>query len=124
MTTRAFALLTPIWALLLGSPAHAADAGKPAQPPAEVKEEHSVIGVAGAAKEPDTSQHTQHPGAQWFGDAGLGLFIHWGIASVRAMNISWPMFDRGTGAAITPDEYWTQAKDFNPKKYDPDKWIK
>src|SRR5712691_12095545 len=35
--------------------------------------------------------HTTHPDAQWFGDAGFGLFIHWGIASVRAMNISWPM---------------------------------
>jgi len=85
-----------------------------------VKEEHDVIGNVAS----NDDKHTTHPGAQWFGDAGLGLFIHWGIASVRAMNISWPMFDRGTGAAITPNEYWTQAKDFNPKHYDPDKWLK
>lgn len=28
--------------------------------------------------------HNTHPYAQWFPDAGLGLFIHWGIASVDA----------------------------------------
>ena len=32
-----------------------------------------------------------HPDAQWFPDAGLGLFLHWGISSVRGINISWPM---------------------------------
>ena len=32
-----------------------------------------------------------NPEAQWYPDAGLGLFIHWGIASVKAINISWPM---------------------------------
>ena len=26
--------------------------------------------------------HTAHPDAQWFPDAGLGLFLHWGICSV------------------------------------------
>jgi alpha-L-fucosidase len=89
-----------------------------------VPQEHAALAVE-AIKDSDLV-HTTHPGAQWFPQAGLGLFIHWGIASVRAMNISWPMFDRGTGtgAAITPNEYWTQAKDFNPKKYDPDKWLR
>jgi alpha-L-fucosidase len=82
--------------------------------------EHQVIGVAPT----DTGRHTDHPAAQWFPEAGLGLFIHWGIASVRAMNISWPMFDRGNGASITPEEYWAQAKSFNPRKYDPDSWLK
>jgi alpha-L-fucosidase len=82
--------------------------------------EHAVIGVG----TPEDTTHTQHPGAQWFPEAGLGLFIHWSIASVKAMNISWPMFDRGTGSQITPNDYWAQAKDFNPKKYDPDKWLK
>ncbi len=54
-----------------------------------VKGEHAEIGVAPSK---DTgSSHTLHPDAQWYPDAGLGLFIHWGISSVRAMNISWPM---------------------------------
>ena len=111
-----------------------------------VSAEHGDIGVG---KETADS-HTQHPDAQWYPDAGLGLFIHWGIASVKAMNISWPMIpgralakERITDPAereriiregdynldgkpnpITPNEYWEMAKDFNPQKYDPDKWLK
>jgi len=54
---------------------------------ATVKDEHGDIGLG---KE-TAGSHTQNPDAQWYPDAGLGLFIHWGIASVKAMNISWPM---------------------------------
>lgn len=111
-----------------------------------VKEEHAGIGVE--ATKP-ASPHTLHPDAQWFPDAGLGLFLHWGISSVRGMNISWPMIPGralarskvsaeerkriiresdynldGNPPQITPIEYWTMAADFNPRKYDPDKWLK
>lgn len=111
-----------------------------------VKDEHGDIGLG---KE-TASSHTQHPDAQWYPDAGLGLFIHWGIASVKAINISWPMIPgralarehitdpaereriiresdynlNGKPNSITPNEYWEMAKDFNPRKYDPDKWLK
>ena len=113
---------------------------------ATVKAEHGDIGLG---KE-TASTHTQHPDAQWYPDAGLGLFIHWGIASVKAMNISWPMIPgralatrritdpaereriiregdynlNGKPNSITPNQYWEMAKDFNPQKYDPDKWLK
>jgi alpha-L-fucosidase len=111
-----------------------------------VKEEHAGIGVE--ATKP-ASTHTLHPDAQWFPETGLGLFLHWGISSVRGMNISWPMIPGralakskvsaaereriiresdynldGKPPQITPNEYWTMAADFNPKKYDPDKWLK
>jgi alpha-L-fucosidase len=110
-----------------------------------VKAEHDEINN-GKKIEPS---HTMHPDAQWYPEAGLGLFIHWGISSVRAMNISWPMRPgralakvkltseerervvresdynlNGKPPEITPNEYWSQAKDFNPQKYDPDKWLK
>ena len=111
-----------------------------------VGDEHALIGV-GAGK---STAHTQNPDAQWYPDAGLGLFIHWGIASVKAMNISWPMIPgralakqriddpagreriireedwnlNGKKPEITPNQYWSMAKDFNPQKYDPDKWLK
>ena len=111
-----------------------------------VQAEHGDIGVA----EETSASHTQHPDAQWYPDAGLGLFIHWGIASVKAINISWPMIPGralakkhitdpaereriiregdynldGKPNSITPNEYWELAKDFNPQKYDPDKWLK
>ena len=51
-----------------------------------VKSEHDMIGL-GSTKDLTAGSHTQHPEAQWFGDAGLGLFLHWGISSVKAMNI-------------------------------------
>ncbi len=86
-------------------------------------EEKSAIGNAAMT---DTQAHTTHPDAQWFPDAGLGLFIHWGIASVKAINISWSMRDglNGRPAEITPNDYFAMAKDFNPMDYNPDEWIK
>jgi alpha-L-fucosidase len=112
-----------------------------------VKSEHDMIGLGG---EKASAEHTTHPDAQWYPDAGLGLFLHWGISSVKAMNISWPMIPgRPLGAkriedpaereriiregdwnlngkpnSITPNEYWAMAKDFNPQQYDPDQWCK
>ena len=111
----------------------------------EAAAEHSMINI----KEEKNATHTLHPDAQWFPEAGLGLFIHWGLASVKNMDISWPMIPgralankkldsaelarvvrekdynlTGKPPAITPNEYWAMAKDFNPQQYDPDKWIK
>ena len=55
-----------------------------------VQAEHDAIDNAAMTRMPP---HTMHPDAQWYGDAGLGLFIHWGIASVKGINISWSMID-------------------------------
>src|SRR5439155_21566041 len=68
-----------------------------------VKSEHDMIGL-GSSKDPAAGSHTQHPDAQWFGDAGLGLFLHWGISSVKAMNISWPMIPGRALAAKRIDD--------------------
>ena len=111
----------------------------------DAKAEHSMINV----KEEKNAAHTMHRDAQWFPEAGLGLFIHWGLSSVKNMDISWPMIPgralankkldsaelmrvvrekdynlNGKPPAITPNEYWAMARDFNPQHYDPDKWIK
>ena len=113
-----------------------------------VGDEHAVIGVGDGKN--GGSPHTMHPDAQWFPDAGFGLFLHWGISSVHEMNISWPMIPgrplaeirvsdpvererivrekdydlTGKAPGITPNGYWSMAKDFNPRQYDPDKWLK
>ena len=109
----------------------AADAGPlpaPGRTPAAgadgVRGEHAAIGLAPGT--PEQIDKNDHPGAQWFPEAGLGLFIHWGISSVRSMNISWPMIERSAEAPahIAPNDYWAMAKDFQPSRYNPDKWLK
>lgn len=71
---------------------------------------------------------TTHPEAQWFGNAGLGIFLHWGISSVDGRgDLSWFMmkdtpWDKGA-LKITPEEYWALADRFNPARHDPDKWL-
>ena len=128
--------------LLATSSAIAQDAAK--RDERTVKAEHGMIG---AGKE--SAERPTHPDAQWFPEAGFGLFLHWDISSVRAMNISWPMIPgrplaakriedpaereriireedwnlKGTKPEITPLEYWTQAEKFNPQNYNPDKWM-
>jgi len=93
--------------------------------------------------------HTLHPDAQWYPKAGLGLFIHWGLSSVKNVDASWPMIT-GWGLAsikldsaemarvirerqyninndrpvLTPNEYWSWAKEFNPQNYNPEEWMK
>ena len=110
-----------------------------------VSAEHGMIG--GQENLNADASHTGDPGAQWYPDAGFGLFLHWGICSVRGMNISWSMIPgralakrrlspdelarvikeqdwnlNGQPPEITPNEYWSMANDFNPREYDPNKW--
>lgn len=113
-----------------------------------VKQEHSEIGIP-SVKDP-AKVHTSHPDAQWFPDAGLGLFLHWSPCSVLKMNISHTMIPgralgkkritdpvereriireqdynlNGKKPEITPNAYWALAEKFNPSAYDPDKWCK
>jgi alpha-L-fucosidase len=118
-----------------------------------IKMEHAQIGIV---DNPSTNyKHTTHPGAQWFGEAGFGMFIHWSIASINEIDLSWPMMpgaqitrkspkltndevkkimDSGNfftdlacekdGTCVTPNQYWDQAKKFNPSSYNPDTWVK
>jgi alpha-L-fucosidase len=70
-------------------------------------------------------QRSTHPDAQWFGDASLGLFLHWGIASVDGeIDLSWPMvFNMGKGKKIPPADYWKLADRFKAENYDPKLWL-
>lgn len=76
-----------------------------------------VAGIAG--------QRNAHPDAQWFGDASLGLFLHWGISSAHGgIDLSWPMVtNMGTGLKIKPAEYWKLAEQFKAEHYDPNLWL-
>ena len=65
----------------------------------------------------------KHPDAQWFPDAGLGLFIHWGIASVGASgDLSWGMLANKPwkDKTVTPNTYYAWAQQWKPDKVDYD----
>jgi alpha-L-fucosidase len=89
------------------------------------------------------------PGAQWYPEAGFGLFVHWGLSSVDAINISWSMrpgsvlartrissaterarivrekdYNLNGKVPLSANSYWKQAETFDPQSYDPDKWLK
>ena len=57
---------------------------------------------------------------QWFQDAKLGVFIHWGYYSVNGVSESWSMYHKH----ISYQDYIAQAKGFTAKKYDPEVWAK
>jgi alpha-L-fucosidase len=69
-----------------------------------------------------------NPGAQWFPNAGFGLFMHWGIHSVAAIEPSWTMMrNKPWGDDDTLyfyPNYYSLLWQFHPENYDPDKWIK
>jgi alpha-L-fucosidase len=109
----------------------------------KVSEEHAAIGIGDNTPAPKF-ERTRHPGAQWYPDAGLGLFIHWGMSTVQARyGISWPMIagrelgqrrltpdeirnviqTQGWKSTTTPREYWKDAEKFNPRDYEPVKWL-
>ncbi len=55
----------------------------------------------------------------WFKDAKLGIFIHWGIYAVqRRGGESWPI----AGAAVSWDGYMEQMQQFPADQYDPARW--
>jgi len=66
--------------------------------------------------------------AQWFRTAGLGLFLHWGPASVPDIEDVWRMRQAKKGEPsqpkITPEDYYNRApKGFTAANYDPKKWL-
>jgi alpha-L-fucosidase len=95
------------------------------------KAQHEMIGIKEQVKE---FEPNQHPDAQWYykKPGTLGLFIHFGISTVRAYgDLSWGMIKGkpwetkwGNDYCITPHEYWEQAKKFDPVNFDPDNWMK
>ncbi len=92
-------------------------------------QQQALLGHGGTAR---AGGHTAHPRAQWFPQAGLGLFIHWGIAAVHGnVDLSWGMmahtpWDASAGGAnkITPAQYWRLAEQFHPGPYDPQRWLR
>jgi alpha-L-fucosidase len=80
--------------------------------------------LAAALAAPAPAQGRYEPTAanlaarQWFQDAKLGMFIHWGVSSVL-MDGEWVMQNRGIRAA----EYERIAPYFNPMRFSAADWV-
>ncbi len=57
---------------------------------------------------------------KWFGDARLGIFIHWGIYSVNGIDESWSFYNE----QISYDDYMKQLNGFTATDYDPEAWVR
>ena len=57
---------------------------------------------------------------EWFDNAKLGVFIHWGIYAVRGVAESWSFFNN----YLPYDEYMAQQDGFTAANYDPEAWVK
>lgn len=55
---------------------------------------------------------------EWFADAKLGIFIHWGIYSKGDVSESWSFFNK----RISLEDYLAQADSFTAASYDPSLW--
>ena len=55
---------------------------------------------------------------QWFADAKLGIFIHWGIYAVKGTDESWAFFNN----KISWSDYMAQLKGFTASRYNPEAW--
>jgi alpha-L-fucosidase len=55
---------------------------------------------------------------QWFKDAKLGIFIHWGIYAVNGIDESWSFYNE----YLPYDEYMKQLDGFTASNYDPGTW--
>jgi alpha-L-fucosidase len=57
---------------------------------------------------------------QWFEDAKLGIFIHYGIYAVKGVSESWSFFN----GQVPEKDYFDQLNGFTAKNYRPDEWAK
>lgn len=94
---------------------------------AKAKGQHELLGMAGWTDSGEGVSNP-HPNAQWFPDAGFGLFIHWGMAAVHGgIDLSWGMLANkpwGDDGTITPNEYYALLEEWHPAKMDMDKIMK
>ena len=70
------------------------------------------IAYSQAANENDTKM-------QWFKDAKLGIFIHWGIYAVNGVDESWSFHNKKMSYA----NYMKQLNGFTAKNYNPGAWV-
>ncbi len=61
---------------------------------------------------------TKEERLEWFKDAKLGIFIHWGIYAVNGIDESWSFYNN----YISHFDYMKQLDGFTARKYNPEYW--
>jgi len=64
------------------------------------------------------SEQAREKRMQWFEDAKLGIFIHWGIYAVDGIDESWSFFNH----YISHEDYMKQLNGFTAARYNPAEW--
>ena len=75
----------------------------------------NILNANAQSKVPAESIQTK---MQWFADAKLGIFIHYGIYAVNGINESWSFHNK----EISYSEYMKQLNGFTASKYQPTYW--
>jgi alpha-L-fucosidase len=63
------------------------------------------------------AQETQQT-SEWFADAKLGIFIHWGMYAVDGTSESWAFHNK----SVSYPTYMSQMKRFSAENYQPEQW--
>ncbi|MGA0111892.1 MAG: alpha-L-fucosidase [Chthoniobacterales bacterium] len=69
-----------------------------------------------------------HPEWAWFRENGLGLFLHWGPASLPPANgdawaMQWSGHRQRHDMLQLPEAMFAAAEEWNPRHYDPARWM-
>ena len=65
------------------------------------------------------AQSVDHKKMEWFKNAKLGIFIHWGIYSVNGISESWSFFNN----YVNHENYMKQLDHFSASNYQPEQWV-
>jgi len=72
-----------------------------------------------AVEKPDPGLHADPKSVQWFREAKLGMFVHWGVYSLHGRG-EWVMQNEG----IPISEYENLPPRFNPQEFDAKEWVR
>lgn len=75
--------------------------------------------IMGQQKASEMQDAQKEKRMEWFADAKLGIFIHWGIYAVNGVSESWSFFNK----YLPYEEYMSQKDGFTASKYDPKTWV-
>jgi alpha-L-fucosidase len=78
----------------------------------------ALFAVLGAEAQQRVAPESIAEKMRWFADAKLGIFIHWGIYSVKGVDESWAFHNGKMEYA----DYMKQLLGFTASKYDPAAW--